>query len=143
MAYAHIYVIPDQGSMKGGDLYDKYGNLSYFADVAALSDKTSSGSDQQVVVAAHQRGAFMRDPAPTNITSQVRNVSVGIRQSKGIPGRTITLISDAGLPGEEQRQFQWTGTMSALVAWLKTTAKMQINLVGPKGAPYDPIPGTV
>ena len=43
MAYAHIYVIPDTLEAKGGDFYDKYGNLTYFADVAGLSDKTISG----------------------------------------------------------------------------------------------------
>lgn len=141
MAYSHIYVIPDQGGMTGGDFYDKFGNLEYFADVAALTDKTQSGSDKAVTVKAHNRGAFMRDPAPSSVSSTAYTVSVGIRQSKGIPGKTVTLMSDVGTPGEERAQFQWTGTMSALVAWLKTTAKMQVHLIGPTGTPYDPIPG--
>ena len=141
MAYQHIYVIPDQGSMTGGDFYDRYGNLEYFADVAGLTDKTQTGADKLINVKAHTRGSFMRDPAPSSVSASIASVSVGIRQSKGIPGKTVTLMSDVGLPGQEKAQFQWTGSMSALVAWLKTTAKFQVHLVGPTGTPYDPIPG--
>ena len=140
-ATAFIWVIPDQGAMKGGDLYDHNGNLTYFADTAALTNKAASGVDKQITVKAHTRNSFMRDPAPSNVATSSRNVSVGLRQSKGaVPGYTVTFVSDKGLPGQERRQFQWTGTMSALVAWLKTSAKMQVHLYGPTGAPYDPIP---
>ncbi len=136
MTYTHIFVIPDQGAMKGGDLYDKFGNLTFFADVSALVDKTRTGVDKQIQRASHSRGRFMRDPAPSTVAATTVNVSVGLRQSKGAtPGVTITLVS-----GDEKRDFGWTGTMSALVAWLKTTAKVQIDLYGPTNTPYDPIP---
>ena len=136
MTYSSIYVIPDQGAMKGGDLYDKFGNLSYFADVAALTDKTQTGVDKQISRSAHTRDHFMGDPAPSSVVASTVNVSVGLRQSKGAtPGVTITLVS-----GDEKRDFGWTGTMSALVAWLKANAKVDINLFGSKGTPYDPIP---
>ena len=141
MKVTHIWEIPDQGAMNGGDLYDSHGNLSYFADVTGLQDKTATGADTTSTVKAHSRGSFMRDPAPSSVSATVRAYSTGLRRSKGaLPGYTVTFISDAGLPGEEKRQFQYTGTMSALVAWLKTTAKMQVELVGPTGAPYNPIP---
>ena len=136
MAYSHIYVIPDEGSAKGGDFYDRYGNLSYFADVSGLTDKTSNGYDVTSSVKAHTRDHFMRDPAPSNVAATSRFSSFGIRQIKGaVPGETVTLIS-----GTEKRQFQYTGTMSGLVAWLKDNALVVINLVGPSGTPYDPIP---
>ena len=135
MAYQHIYVIPDQGAMKGGDLYDMHGNLVYFADVTALVDKTQTGVDKQIQRVGHTRSRFMRDPAPSTVVPTTVNVSVGLRQSKGAtPGVVVTLAS-----GSEKREFSWTGTMSALVAWLKTTAKVQIDLYGPTGTPYDPI----
>ena len=138
---AYIWVIPDQGAMKGGDLYDKFGNLTYFADTAALTNKAATAVDKQVTVKAHTRDSFMRDPAPSNVTTSSRSFTTGIRRSKGaLPGYTVTFLSDAGLPGEERRDFQWTGTMSALYAWLESTAKMQVQLLGPTGAPYDPIP---
>ena len=137
---SNIFVIPDQGNMTGGDFYDKFGNLTYFADVAALEDKTAVGADLQVSVKAHTKGAFMRDPAPSSVPATTRYVSSNIRQSKGaIPGYTVTFLSNAGAAEEEKRQFQYTGTMSALVAWLKTTAKVDIQLFGPTGTPYNPI----
>lgn len=136
MAYAHIYVIPDTLDAKGGDFYDKYGNLEYFADTAGLTDKTTTGYDVTSTVKAHTREHFMRDPAPSNVTTFSRFASVGIRQIKGaVPGYTVTLTDV-----DEKREFQYTGTMSGLVAWLKTTAKVDIQLIGPSGTPYDPIP---
>lgn len=135
MAYTNIYVIPDTGSAKGGDFYDKYGNLTFFADVTGLTDKTQTGVDKTSTVKAHTRDHFMRDTAPSNVSAYSRFASYGIRQIKGaIPGETVTLIS-----GDEQREFQYTGTMSGLVAWLKTTAKVQVTILGPSGTPYDPI----
>lgn len=135
MSYDHIYVIPDQGNMKGGLLYDKYSNLSYFADVTRLEDKTQTGVDLEVNVTGYSRGRFMRDPAPRSIAPQTRNVSMGIRQTKGaIPGYTVTL--DDGI---ERRRFQYTGSMSGLYAWLKTTARVDVSLYGKTGTPYDPI----
>ena len=122
--------------MKGGDIYDKFGNLSYFADVTGLDDKTQDGADKQVQVAGHRRKAFMRDDENREVRSHTRYLSVGLRRTKGgYPGVGITL-SD----GTETRDFSWTGTMSGLVAWLKTTAKVDIDLYGPTGTPYDTIP---
>lgn len=136
MAYTNIFVIPDQGSMKGGNLYDKFGNLSFFADVAGLQDKTRTAADKQFQRASHSRDRFMRDPAPSTVAGATVSMSVGLRQSKGAtPGVVVTLKADT-----EKREFAWTGTMSALVAWLKANAVKEITLYGPSGTPYDPIP---
>ncbi len=141
MTYAHIYVIPDQGNMTGGDLYDKFGNLSFFADVTGLVDKTQTGVDLTVPVKAFNRERFMRDPAPYSVSASTRYVSMNIRQTKGgIPGVTITLVGQGATGPVERRQFGWTGSMSALYAWLKTEANISINMFGPTGTPYDPIP---
>jgi len=143
MTYSNIYEIPDQGTMKGGDLYDKFGNLSFFADVTGLTDKTQTGVDLTVPVKASTRGRFMRDPAPYTVAANTRYVSMNIRQTKGgIPGVTITLVGQNVGGPIERRQFGWTGSMSALYAWLKTTANIQINMFGPTGTPYDPIPAS-
>jgi hypothetical protein len=135
MKAQHIWEIPDQGGTRGGDLYDVNGNLDYFASTDALTDKTSTGVDKQITVKAHTSSRFMRDPAPFQVSSHTYERSYGGGQSKGaLPGYKITLVSDAGLPNEEIRQFQYTGTLSALSAWLVTTAKMQVALYGPKGS---------
>ena len=136
MKATNIFVIPDSSNIKGGDLYDKFGNLTYFADVSALEDKALTGEDKTSSVKSHSRDSFMRDPAPSTVQGHTRYFSTGLRRSKGgFPGYVITL-SD----GTETRDFSYTGTMSALVAWLKTTAKVGIVINGPKGTPYDPIP---
>lgn len=141
MTYQHIYEIPDQGNLKGGDLYDKFGNLAFFADVTGLTDKTQTGVDLVVPVKASTRGRFMRDPAPYTVAANTRYVSMNIRQTKGgIPGVTITLVGQNVGGPIERRQFSWTGSMSALYAWLKTTANISINMYGKRGNPYDPIP---
>ena len=136
MAYAHIYVIPDQSVYKGGDLYDRYGNLEYFADVDGLEDKALGGYDLPISAKAHSRNHFLRDPAPSSISATTRQTYQGVRQTKGaIPGVTITL--DDGI---QSREFQWTGTMAAIYAWLKAEANVDMTLFGPTGTPYDPIP---
>jgi len=136
MKAAHIFVIPDSSNIKGGDLYDKFGNLTYFADISSLSDKATTGADISPSVSSHSRNSFMRDPAPSTVKAHTRYLSTGLRQSKGgFPGVTITL-SD----GIETRDFSYTGTMSGFVAWLKTTAKVNVTIYGPTGTPYDPIP---
>lgn len=134
MFVTHIWEIPDQLGMRGGDLYDTYGNLTYFADTALLVDKTRNGIDKQVSVKAHTRSRFMRDPSPYQVSQTVYQRSYGNSIAKGaMPGYEVVFVSDAGLPGEEKRSFQFTGTISALTAWLKDTAKMQVDIYGPKG----------
>ena len=134
MYVQHIWEIPDQLGMRGGDLYDVYGNLTYFADTALLVDKTNTPSDKQVTVKAHTSSRFMRDPAPFNVSQTVYQRSYGINQMKGaLPGYTVIFVADAGLPGEEKRSFQYTGTLSALNAWLTDTAKMLVDVYGPSG----------
>lgn len=141
MKVAHIWEIPDQGGMLGGNLYDKYGNLDYFADTTALTDKQASGVDKQITRSAHTRNAYMRDKAPVNVASNVAFVSYFSTTPKGaLPGYTITLVSDAGLPGQQKRDFQYTGTLSGLGAWLKTTAKMLVDVYGPTGSHNASIP---
>lgn len=138
----HIWVIPDQGSMRGGEIYDRWGNLTYFADTAALTDKTTTGVDKAVSVKAHTASRFMRDSAPYSVAATAYTRSYGNGQAKGaFPGETITLVADAGLPGEEKRDLTITCTMSAFVAWLKTTAKMQVDVYGTRGGLSATVPG--
>lgn len=136
MAYSHIYIIPKSGPYKGGELWDKFGNLEYFADVSSLSDKVKDGgTDNALEIAAHKRLPYINAKAEISVSKHTRYVVTGVNQPKGArPGYTVTLVG-----GDEKRQFQYTGTLSCLYTWLKTTAKHQITLYGPTGAPKDPI----
>ena len=139
--YTHAYVIPDSANIKGGVLYDRWGNLAYFANVDALLDLTQTGQDKESTVKQYSRGRFMNSSGSSTVSSTTRYFSTGIRQSKGaLPGYTITIASDEGQANEEKRQFQYTGTMSGLIAWLKTTANLDLRVYGKTGTPSDPIP---
>jgi hypothetical protein len=141
MRVQHIWEIPDQLSMRGGDLYDVYGNLTYFADTATLIDKQSSSYDKSVSVKAHTASRFMRDPAPYQVRASIYTRSYGGGRSKGaLPGYQVVFVSDAGLPAEQNRSFQYTGTLSALTAWLKDNAKVLVDVYGPTGKLNDTIP---
>ena len=134
--YKHAYVIPDGAKIKGGTLYDRWGNLAYYADVEALEDKAQTAADKESPVKAHSRARFMNSKGQSSVPATTRNYSVGLRQSKGaLPGFNITLADET-----ESRVFTYDGSMSGLVAWLKTKALVDIELYGPTGAPYDPIP---
>ena len=134
--YKHAYVIPDGAKIKGGVLYDRWGNFSYFADVEALTDKANTAADKESTVKAHSRARFMNSKGESSIPQSTRNYSVGLRQTKGaLPGFNITLSDD-----KESRVFTYDGSMSGLVAWLKTKAKVDIEMYGSTGTPYDPIP---
>jgi hypothetical protein len=136
MKVKKIYSIPDTATYKGGKLYDKYDNLKYFADVSALADEEDGRADSTYSVKAHSRVPYMRAKGTINIPSQSRKVVTGIRATKGaLPGYTITLQDDT-----ETRDFQYTGTMSCLFMWLKTTAKVNVTLYGRTGTPYQEVP---
>ena len=133
--YQHAYVIPDGEKIKGGTLYDRWGNLAYFADVEALVDKAQTAADKESSVKAHSRARFMNSKGESSVPQHDRFYSTGLRQTKGaLPGFNITLADNT-----ESRVFTYDGSMSGLVAWLKTTALVDIDLYGPTGTPYDPI----
>jgi hypothetical protein len=134
--YKHAYVIPDGAKIKGGTLYDRWGNLTHFADVAALEDLANTAADKETAVQKHSRPKFMNSKGKVSVSATTRYYSVGLRQSKGaLPGFNLTL-SD----GTELRTFTYDGNISGFVAWLKTKAKVDIDMFGPTGTPYDPIP---
>ena len=134
--YQHAYIIPDGAEIKGGTLYDRWGNLAYFADVTGLTDKAQTAKDKQSAVKTHSRNRFMNSKGSSSIPVHDRFYSIGLRQTKGaLPGFNITLKDDV-----EMRVFTYDGNMSGLVAWLKTKASVDIELFGPTGTPYDPIP---
>lgn len=134
--YLHAYVIPDVGPFKGGVIYDKYGNLDFFADTSALEDLTKTGEDKQISVSSSNVSYYMRSKGKFTRKATTAYKSVGIQLLKGaIPGHTITLVS-----GDEKRQFQYNGNDSQLYAWLGDNAKVVIDMYGPSGTPYVQLP---
>jgi hypothetical protein len=138
MAYEKIYIIPDQasGKYKGGELWDRYDNFQYFVDVEGLAEKVSGGQvDKEITVKAHSRLPYINSKAETSIPQHQRYVAMGINQPKGArPGYTVTFVDS-----DEKRQFQYTGSMSALYVWAKANAAVDLTIYGPTGSPKDPI----
>ena len=134
--YAHAFVIPDGAKIPGGVLYDKYGNLEFFADVAALEDKANDPSDYEREVRNHEKSYYMGSIAKYGVKLHTAYGSQGIQLIKGAtPGVPITLQS-----GDEKRDFMYSGNQSGLYAWLKDKAKVVITMYGSKGTPYQDIP---
>lgn len=134
--YAHAFVIPDVGPFRGGVLYDKFGNLEFFADVSGLEDLTKTGEDKVIDVKNHEKSYYMRSKSKYGIKTHKAYKSVGVQLLKGaIPGHTITLVS-----GDEKRQFQYDGNDSKLYAWLGDNSKVVIDMYGPSGTPYVQLP---
>jgi hypothetical protein len=136
MKVSVIYTIPDTATYTGGKLYDKFGNLEYFADVTGLGTDESGQADSTYSVGGHTRLPYMRAKGSINVSGHARKVTTGIRMTKGaLPGYTITLDD-----GTEKRDFQYTGTMSCLYAWLTDKAKVAVTLYGKRGTPYKEVP---
>ena len=130
--YANAYVIPAQGSLPGGVLYDKFGNFSYFADVSGLTDKAKEAETKAIPVSASSVSYYMRSKAKFQRKATTANKTVGAQLVKGaIPGHTITL-QDA----DEKRQFQYDGNDSGLYAFLGSKQKVTLTMYGPSGTPY-------
>ena len=135
-ATAHVYVLPDQTVYRGGKIYDRFGNLEYFADVTSLSDEaTSGGTDTVMGVKAHTRLPYMNSKSTISVPAHDRNAMTGVRQSKGaLPGKRFTLVTAL-----EKRDFTTTASMSAVYGWLKSNAKLALTMYSEGGTPYDPI----
>ena len=137
-AISHVYVLPDQSPYRGGKIYDRWGNLEYFADVTSLTDEASSGgTDSFMDVKAHPRKPYINSKTEISVEKHSRNVVTGIAQSKGaLPGIAFQLVS-----ANEKRQFTTTASMSATYTWLKANAKIDFTLYW-DGRPKDPIVAT-
>ena len=136
-ASTNVYVLPDQDIYNGGKIYDRWGNLSYFADVDSLADEvTDGGADSVFEVGAHSRLPYINSKAEISVKKHDRAVVTGVRQTKGaLPGKVFTLQDD-----KEMRDFTTTATLSAVYTWLKKEAKVNLTMYSDKGTPYDPIP---
>ena len=135
------YEIPDGGTngVKGGTLYDVWGNFDQFADVTGLETSSQDNVEKSVSIGAHKRERFMRDPAPANISAKTLKYVRGIQRSKGgLPGYSITLqatINDK----VETRQFTFDGAQTGLYLFMQEKCKQDTLMWGKTGNPYEPI----
>jgi hypothetical protein len=138
--------IPAAGGRNAFTIYTPYlANLNHFLKTPLTAADLPPVTNKQVTVKSHTRRQYPGDLTPINVATASREflVDPGRRSGNGLPGRTIVLVGDAGLPGEERRAFTLKGRWVDFHAWLKTNASMQIIAINNTGASYTiPAAGT-
>jgi len=110
-------------------------NLNYFLQTPLTPDAATGVINKQAVVKAHQRRRYPGDPNPINVSSHPRSFMIdpGAKFSRGLPGKPFRVVSDAGLPGEENRQFTFQGDWADVHALFVGDAAMQVYLYSGRG----------
>ena len=110
-------------------------NLNYFLQTPLTPDAATGVINKQAVVKAHQRRRYPGDPNPINVSSHSRSFMIdpGAKYSRGLPGKPFRVVSDAGLPGEENRQFTFQGDWADVHALFTGDAAMQVYLYSGRG----------
>lgn len=135
------FVIPAEQTRGKLVLYAEPANINYFLKTPLTSTADAGVTNKQAAVKAHQRRQYPGDTSLINVPAAQREFMVNPARRSGaaLPGRSIVLIGDKGLPGEEKRQFTLVGRWIDFHAWLSTKAKMEIYAYNNTGA-YDVIP---
>lgn len=129
--------IPAAGGRKAFTIYTPFlENLNYFLKNDVTQADLPDVTNIQVSVKAHQRRQYPGDTTLSNVPATVRTmmVSPGRRSGAGLPGRTITLVSEPGMPGSERRSFTLKGRWMDFHAWLTSQAAMQVRAYNHTGA---------
>jgi hypothetical protein len=128
--------IPAAGGRKEFSLFGELTNMNYFLKTPVTADASQGPSVKQVTVKPHTRRRYPGDPAPINVSGAQREFLVDPtrRSGSGLPGRTITLVSDYGLPNEERRSFTLYGNWVDFHAWLIGKAKYALRAYNNSGA---------
>lgn len=136
-------VVPAAGGRNAFTIYGELPNLNYFLKTPLTQADVGQVTNKQVAVKSYQRRQYPGDTALSNVPATSREVLVdpSRKSGNGLPGRTVVLVGDAGLPGEERRAFTLKGRWIDFHAWLGSSAKMQINAYNNTGARYT-IPAT-
>jgi hypothetical protein len=143
MATIQKFVIPAAGGRNAFTIYSVEGNINYFLKTALTPATVAGPTNKQVEVKAYQRRQGPGDARDINMPATQREVLIDPTRKSGtaLPGRSIVLVGDAGMPNEERRQFTLQGRWVDFHAWLRANAKMQIHAFNKSGTRYT-IPAT-
>jgi hypothetical protein len=132
----HKFTVAGVTGQQGFDLYAEPANLNYFLKTPLTPVAASGPVDKQVQVKAHQRRQYPGDTTLSNIPMTMREFTVepSKRSGTGLPGRTITLVSEPGLPAEERRSFTLKGDWNEFCAWLRSQARYYLRAYNSTGA---------
>jgi hypothetical protein len=130
------FTVAGVGGQQGFRLYAEPANINYFLKTALTPDAAAGPVDKQSIVKAHSRRQGPGDATPIGVSASSREwtLDASKRWGSGLPGRSIVLVGDMGLPGEERRQFTLHGDWNEFCAWLGSRAGMEIVAYNHTGA---------
>lgn len=113
-------------------------NINYFLKTALTPFAAGDAVNKQSTVKAHTRRQYPGDATPANVSAAAREwlYDPGARNGTALPGKPFILVNDAGLPGEERRQFTYQGRFVDLHAFLTSNAKFELQLHSSTGKRY-------
>jgi len=119
-------------------LYGEPANINYFLKTPITPVTDAGVTNKQVLAKAYQRRQYPGDTTLINMPATNREVLIdpSRKTGSGRPGRSIKLVGDMGLPGEETRQFTLVGRWIDFHAWLGSRAAMEIHAYNHTGARY-------
>ena len=116
-------------------IYAEPANLNYFLNTPLTPDTAGGVQNRIAQVRAHTRSRYPGDPNPINVSATGRQYMVdpGAKFSRGLPGTPFRVVGDAGLPGEEIRQFTYQGDWMDVHSLFFGDAKMMLHLYSGRG----------
>ena len=113
-------------------------NINYFLNTDLVPDSAAGRTTVQQTVRSHTRLQYPGDPSPINVASHGREMLVdpGRKSGNALPGYSFRVVGDAGLPGEENRQFTYQGRWEDVVNLFVGDAAMQVQLYSRTGTRY-------
>jgi hypothetical protein len=130
------HVVNAGGGRNAFVIYGETTNINYFVKTALVPITAAEATNKQIAVSGHSRRQYPGDTSTTNVSGGGREILVdpSRKSGNGLPGRRITLVSDAGMPNEERRSFTLQGRWVDFHAWLVANAKFQIHAYNNSGA---------
>lgn len=119
-------------------IWGETANINYFLKTPLTPAGYGNVVTKQTQVSAHTRRQYPGDSTPINVSASGREFlyDPGAKNGTALPGKSFVLVSDAGLPGEERRQFTYQGRFLDLHSFLTGDVKMQVFLYSPTGKRY-------
>lgn len=130
------HVIPAANGRKELTIYGETPNINFFLKTPLVPATSAAATVGQATVKAHTRRQYPGDTSAINVSASAREYlkDPSRKSGNGLPGRSILLVADPGLPGEEKRQFTLKGRWVDFHAFLVGQAKMQIKAYNNTGA---------
>lgn len=134
----HSFTLSGKGTKHACVLYGEKANIEYFVNASMTPDVVDGVEDKQVSRGGYTRRQYPGDQSPVGVAGSTATYVHDPSRKSGsaLPGRSIRLVADPGMPNEESRVFTLKGRWIDFHAWLRANAKMLIHAYNSSGARY-------